>query len=137
MGCHGSCIGLSLVLVGFVFGAQDSPYEKSLQEAIDSFEKIGASLKTIKDEASAAAAKPQLSKSADEFLAARAHAAKLPPPEKDEKQRLEATYKPKLEAAMKKMFTEIRRVELVDGGKDALKELDRILKNKDGSSKQP
>jgi hypothetical protein len=124
-------IGILLVAVGFAGGTQGSPYEQALQQVVDSFDKIGLSLKTIVNEESAAAAKPDLRKSAASFVEARTKAAKLQPPEKDEKVRLEKLYKPKLDAAMKKMFTEVRRVEAIPGGKDALKEISGILK-KDG-----
>ena len=121
---------VALLLAGMSFAAasQTSPYEETLKQAIESFEKIGATLRKIDDEASAAAAKPELRKSAEAFLAARAKAAKMQPPEKAEKVRLEKQYKPKLEEAMKKMFTEVRRVELIDGGKEALKEISGVLK---------
>lgn len=121
-------IVLVLAALGFAAGSQVSPYEETLKQAIESFETIGATLKKIDDEASAVAAKPALRKSAEAFLAARARAAKLPPPEKEEKVRLEKQYKPKLDEAMKKMLAEARRVNLIDGGKDALKEISGILK---------
>jgi hypothetical protein len=124
-------IGIVVVAVGFAGGAQDSPYEQALQQVVESFDKIGVTLKTIVDEESAAAAKPDLRKSAASFLEARTKAAKMPPPEKDEKVRLEKLYKTKLDAAMKKMFTEVRRVEAIPGGKNALKEISAVLK-KDG-----
>lgn len=118
-----------VVLAAAVAGAGEaSPHEQALRQVIDSFEKIGAKLKTITDEESAAASKPDLRKSADAFLAARAKAAKLQPPEKDEKARLEKQLKPRLEKAMKAMFEEIRRVEVIPGGKDALKEIAGVLK---------
>jgi hypothetical protein len=128
-------LGIVLVAVGFAGGAQDSPYEQALQQVVESFDKIGVTLKTIVDEESAAAAKPDLRKSAASFLEARTKAAKMPPPEKDEKVRLEKLYKPKLDASMKKMFTEVRRVEAIPGGKDALKEISVVLK-KDGKKAQ-
>ncbi|MSQ95944.1 MAG: hypothetical protein EXR98_15510 [Gemmataceae bacterium] len=114
--------------VGFVGASQDSPYEKVLQQAVDSISTIGTTLKTITDEDSAGAAKPVLRKSANGFFDARARAAKMQPPEKDEKARLEKQFKTKLEKAMKAMFEEIRRVELIPGGKDALKEIAGVLK---------
>ena len=110
-------IGILFVAVGFAGAAQGSSYEQALQQVVESFDKIGVTLKTIVDEESAAAAKPDLRKSAASFLEARTKAAKMPPPEKDEKVRLEKLYKPKLDASMKKMFTEVRRVEAIPGGK--------------------
>ncbi len=121
-------VGIVVIAVGFVGASQGSPYEQTLQQVIDSFEKIGAKLKTIMDQESAAASKPDLRKSADAYLAARAKATKMQPPEKEEKARLEKQYKPKLEKAMKAMFEEIRRVEQIPGGTDALKEIASVLK---------
>ena len=113
---------------GIAAAGEASPYEKSLQQVLDSFNKIGAKLVTIVDEDSALAAKPELRKAAESFIEARAKAEKLPPPEKDEKVRLEKQFKAKLDESMKKLTLEIRRVELVRGGKDALKEIDAVLK---------
>jgi hypothetical protein len=123
-------IGILLVLgsCGFLAAGEGSPYEKALQQVLDSFNKIGDSLKTIVDEDSANTAKPDLRKAAAGFLDARTKAEKMQPPDKAEKVRLEKAYKEKLEGAMKKMFTEVRRVELVPGGRDALKEISSILK---------
>ena len=121
-------IAILLLAAGFAAAQQGSPYEQALQQVIDSFDTIGTTLKTIVDEETAAGAKPSLRKSSDAFLEARAKATKMQPPEKAEKERLEKTYKPKLEAAMKKMFTEVFRVKEIPGGKDALKEISSVLK---------
>jgi hypothetical protein len=123
-------LGLLILIsaFGLAVAGEGSAYEKSLQRVLDSFDQIAVSLKTIVDEESAAAAKPELRKAADGFFDARKKAEKMQPPEKDEKVRLEKQFKAKLEASMKKMFTEVRRVELIPGGKDALKEISGILK---------
>ena len=128
MKARAGSIVVVLATLSFAAASQVSPYEETLKQAIEGFEKIGATLRKIDDEASAAAAKPELRKSADAFLDARAKAAKMQPPEKAEKVRLEKQYKPKLEEAMKKMFTEVRRVEFIDGGKEALREISGVLK---------
>ena len=125
----------SMVVIFFTLGilsaGEASPYEKTLQTMIGNLDKIGVTLKTIVDEESADAAKPTLRKEAVIWIEARAKAAKLPPPERDEKTRLEKMYKPKLEEAMRRVFTEVRRVENIPGGKEALKEINGVLK-KDG-----
>ncbi len=121
-------IGIVLLAAGLAAGSQGSPYEQALQQVLESFDKIGASLKTIIDEDSANAAKPDLRKAAATFLEAKAKAAKMQQPEKDEKVRLEKLYKPKLDDSMKKMITEMRRVEQIPGGKEALKEISGVLK---------
>src|SRR5947207_1608670 len=125
---HAWSVGIVLVAAGLAGSAQDSPYEKALLQVLDSFDKIGAKLKSIEDADSAAAAKPDLRKAADQFVEARAKATKLPPPEKDEKTRLEKLYRPKLDESMKKLIVEARRVEQIPGGKDALKEIADVLK---------
>ncbi|MBM3996148.1 MAG: hypothetical protein FJ303_18655 [Planctomycetes bacterium] len=119
----------TLLAASVAVAALGSPYEQALQQAVDSFEKIAGTLKGIKDEDTAAASKPELRKSALSYLEAVEKASKLPPPEKDEKARLEKLYKAKMEGVLKRISTEYRRVELIDGEKvkDALKELDVIF----------
>ncbi|MBI2805203.1 MAG: hypothetical protein HYX68_09525 [Planctomycetes bacterium] len=132
MTCRLASAAILFLAGAFLDASQASPYAQALQKVVDSFDAIGKSLTTIVDEDSARAAKPDLRKSAQAFIDARTQAAKMQPPEKDEKVRLEKQFKPKLEAAMKKMFTQVRRVELIPGGKDALKEIAGVLKKKDG-----
>jgi hypothetical protein len=124
-------LGIILFALSVLAAGEGSPHEKIMQDMIGAFDSIAASLKTITDEETATAAKPALKKSNDAFVDARNRAAKLPAPEKDEKIRLEKLYKPKIEESLKKMNMEITRVEMVPGGKDALKEIAGVLK-KDG-----
>ncbi len=124
-------LAVMLLAVGAAASGEGSPYEKAIQKMIGSLDEIAASLKTIIDEDSAGAAKPDLRKSAGVWVETRAKAAKLQPPEKEEKLRLEKLYKPKLEEAMRKMFIEVRRVENIPGGKEALKEISGVLKKDD------
>ena len=131
MKTHAWSIAIILVALGFVGADGVSPYEQTIQKMIGNLETISGELKKIVDEESAAAAKPELRKAAAEWIETRAKADKLDPPEKAEKLRLEKLYKPKLEDALKKMFTEKGRVEVIPGGKDALKEIAGVLK-KDG-----
>ena len=124
---HAGRIALVLATLALL-GAGDSPYEKTLKDMIGAVDSIGVTLKTIVDEDTAAASKPALRKANDAFVDARTKAGKLQPPEREEKARLEKLYKPKLEEALKRMFSEIRRVEVIPGGKDALKEIAGVLK---------
>ena len=128
---HAWSIGIVLVAVGFAGATQGSPseHEPLLKQAIESIDKIGATLKTILDEESANAAKPELRKSATAFIEARAKAAKLEAPSKEEKTRLEKLYKAKSDESKKKLAAQIPRVELIPGGRDALKEISAVLKN--------
>lgn len=120
--------GLALVALAIVGAAGSSPHEKVIQEMIGSMDSIGVTLKTIIDEDTASAAKDPLRKAAKVWIEARVRAAKLQPPEREEKTRLEKVYKPKLEDSLRKMFTEVRRVENIPGGKEALKEIAGVLK---------
>lgn len=124
-------IGIVLAALAVLDAGEGSPYAKTLEQMIGSLDTIGATLRTIEDEDTAMASKPSLKKANDSWVEARTRAAKLEPPDREEKTRLEKLYKPKLEAALKKMFTEIRRVENIPGGKEALKEIAGVLK-KDG-----
>ncbi len=121
-------IGIFLAAFALLGAGDGSPHEKVIQQMIGSAESIGVTLKTIIDEDTATASKPDLRKAAATFTEARAKAEKLQPPEKDEKARLEKLYKPKLKEALEKMFTEVRRVENIPGGKEALKEISGVLR---------
>ena len=129
---HPWSIALALVALGVAGAGEESPHEQAIQKMLGSLDRISAELKKIVDEESALAAKPELRKDAASYLETRAKAAKMQPPEKAEKVRLEKLYKPKIEESLKNLFTQTRRVELIEpGGKDALKEIAGVLK-KDG-----
>lgn len=128
---HAGGIGIVLAAVAICSAGDGSRYEKSIQQMLGSLDAISKSLTTIGDEETATAAKPDLRKAADTWVEARATAEKYEPPEREEKTRLEKLYKPKLEESLRKMFTEIRRVENIPGSKEALKEIAGVLK-KDG-----
>ena len=117
--------------LGVAAAGEGSPYEKAIQKMIGSLDEIAVTLKTIIDEDTAGAAKPDLRKSATVWMDTRAKAEKLQPPGREEKVRLEKLYKPKLEESMRKMFSEVRRVENIPGGKEALKEISGVLKKDD------
>jgi hypothetical protein len=128
MKARAGCVVLMIAAVGAALAGEGSPHEKAIQQMIGNLDEIAKSLKTIIDEETADAAKPDLRKSAKAWVDTRARAAKMPPPEKDEKVRLERLYKPKIEESMRKMFIEVRRVENIPGGKEALKEIAIVLK---------
>ena len=121
-------VGILVIAAGFAGAVQDSPHEKALKDAVASLDQIGATLKTIANEESAGAARPALKKSAAAFLEARAKGDKLPPPEKDEKERLKKIYKAKLEEALRKIRVESGRVEQIPGGREALEEIKDVFK---------
>ena len=123
--------GLLALLLGSAAlrAGQAEPHEAVLKEMIGAVDKLGTALVAVQDADSAKAAKAELKKGAQTFIAARDKARKLPPPDKEAKDRLAKTYRPKLEAAMKKLFTEVRRVETVPGGEEALVEIQPILRD--------
>jgi hypothetical protein len=121
-------IVILMLTVGVAVAGQVSPHEAMLKQAVESFEKIGASLKKIEDKASAEAARPDLRKAADAFIEARAKAEKVQQPEKEEKARLEKLYKARLDDAFKLVKTQSIRVDSIPGGREALKEIAGIWK---------
>jgi hypothetical protein len=121
---------LALLLAVAALPAGDGErHEAVLKEMIGAVDKLGTALTAVQDADSAKAARPELKKGAQTFVAARDKSRKLPPPDKEAKDRLAKTYRPKLEAAMKKLFTEVRRVETVPGGDEALVEIQPILRD--------
>lgn len=124
-------IGLTLVSLAALIAGEGSPYERAIVQMIGSLDKMTAVLKTIEAEDSAQASRPELRKAADIWVETRIRAAKLQPPEREEKERLTKIFRPKIDEALKKMFVEVQRVSLIPGGKEALKEIAGVLK-KDG-----
>lgn len=127
----GAVLLLGAFLVGLA-GAGDNAgkLEEILKDTVGTLEKLTTTLTGIKDEESAKAAKPELKATASKWVEIRKKAEGLKPPTKDEKQRLEKEYKGKLEAAQKKLFTEIGRVKGVAGGPEALAEIAPIMDKK-------
>ena len=123
-------IGMALVFIaaGFAVAGVTSTHEQLAQKMLASLDKITQVLLTIDGEDVAKDAKPALRKAADSWIEARVQAAKLPPPEREEKERLVKIYRTKIDATLKKMFIEIQRVSVIPGGKDALTEIAGVLK---------
>jgi hypothetical protein len=122
----------AVAVVGLVFAvgfaAAGAPtHEEVIKQMLSTLDKLTATLTTIKTEESADAAKPELQKAAKEWVALRGQAEKLPPPSRMEKERLEKDYKAKLEAAQKKIYGEVTRVQRIPHGPEALKEIRSVL----------
>jgi hypothetical protein len=126
-------IGLALLFGAVVAAGEGGAHEEVIKQMTAAIDKLGAALEGVQDEDTAKAIRPDLKKHAGVFVEARKKAEKLPPPEAEEKDRLTKELKPKLEEAMKKLFTQVRRVERLPGGQDALLELRPVL-NKNGKS---
>jgi len=120
-------IGIAILLATAVllpiFAGDDSPYEKTLKQMIQSLGKMTTTLAGVKDGDTAQAARPELKKLVGGFVAVRAKADKLPPPEPAEKERLAKQYKGKMDDAIKKLLVEAGRLESVVGTKELLKDL--------------
>jgi len=121
-------IGILLAALGILAAGEGSPHEQVIQTTLKTLESITIELVKIMDEETALAAKPELTKAAKTWTETQAKAKKLQPPDKDEKVRLEKLYKPKLDETMKKLLSQKVRVEVIPGGKDALKEIIGVLK---------
>ncbi|GEM_PF-4769326 len=103
-------------------------HEEVAKQLLTVMDKISVSLASITSQESADAAKPELRKAAKEFLAVRAQAEKLPPPSREEKNRLEKEFKGKIEAATKKLAGERVRVRNISpGGPEALEEIRSVF----------
>lgn len=111
-------------------------FEKLVKEMVGTLERVAQTLSEIKDKDTADAARPQLRKSGEEFLALRKEAETLPPPPKDVKDRLAKLYRGKLEAVQKKILAEVVRVQRVPGGREALEDLGAILGKKAEKKKE-
>jgi hypothetical protein len=108
-------------------GGEAASFEAVLKDMIATMDKLSATLSGVKDEATAKAARPELQKNAEHFVAVRKKSETVRPPTKEEKERLEKEYRPKLFESQKKLFGEIARVRTIPGGKDALQELGELL----------
>jgi hypothetical protein len=125
-----------VVLAGLGVRAQQaaSPHEAVVKDMIAATDKLTGVLATIKDAASAEAARPELKKAADDFLAIRKKAKALPEPNQKERDRLQ-TYAKKLKEAVERYFEERGRVVGVPGGRDALRELAALDREPPGRAK--
>jgi len=122
-----AAIGASGLLAMATFAGDAASFEAVLKDMLGAMDKLTMTLSSVKDEDSAKAARPELQKNAQSFLAVRKKAEGMRPPNKEEKERLEKEYRPKIFESQKKLFAEIARVGTVPGGKEALKELGEVL----------
>jgi hypothetical protein len=106
-------------------------FDSVLKEMLVLVERMTGTLANVKDEASAAAAKADLEKTAQRFIEIRKQAEAMKPPDKKQREELIREYTQKLVEAQKKLFIEISRVSQVPGGKDVLQVLAGVMKPKD------
>src|SRR5438034_4384211 len=91
-----------LVTAGLSAGDAPLSHEEVVKQTLASLDKITMTLTSITNEESADAAKPGLHKAVKEWAALRTKVEKLPPPPREEKERLDKEYKEKLVTAKKK-----------------------------------
>ncbi len=121
--------GLALLLLTVLLSPvrAGSEFENIVKKMLGTMEGLTTTLGTIRGEETAKAAKPELRKQASQWAEIKKKADGLPPPSKEEKERLAKEYKTKLEEAQKNLFKEVRRVMDVAGGREALLEISSVL----------
>ncbi len=130
---------LSLIIT-LLFGgaaattAQDvgkaTPYEVVIKQTLETMDTLTKTLKSIRDLDTAKSAKAELAKTAEQWHGVQKKSAELPPPAKEEKDRLAKLYKMKLEEAQKNLFGEAARVRNIPGGPDVLLAISGVLDKK-------
>ncbi|MCI0682284.1 MAG: hypothetical protein L0Y71_09285 [Gemmataceae bacterium] len=120
-------IAVVFALVGLAAAGGAPTHDDVIKRMLATLDKITTKLASITNRESADAAKPELQKSAKDWLATRAQAEKLPPPSREQKEKLEKEFKGKLEAAQKKLAGEVIRVKNIPGGPEALQEIRSVL----------
>jgi hypothetical protein len=116
-------VGVLILFISSAPAGGEPSHEDVVKQMLAGLDKITMSLTTITNEESAEAAKPELRKAAKGWIELRAKVEKLPPPPREEKERLDKEYKEKLVTARKKLNAEKIRVENIPGGAEALKEI--------------
>lgn len=100
--------------------------ESVMEEMLDQFDAITASMKKITDKESAAAQAPKLEAIATEMKSLKERADKLGKPDDTEDKALQAKYKERMEKSMKEMMSEMMRVAML--GPEVQKELASVEK---------
>ena len=111
-------------LVGVSPGTDDAdPHREVVEKMLAVMGNITKTLKNIRDEDSAKAAREELKKSAEAWVDLRKSGENMAPPTREEKKKLVEKYGIKMKDAQKGLFIEIARVRLVPGGGEALTEI--------------
>src|SRR5262245_6593736 len=103
------------------------PFENYAEESLKALEKVADSLAGVKDRKTADEARAKLSEVTKPLGELRRKLAENEPT-KERKAELEKKYKFKFEAAIKRFREEAGRSTAIEGGKELLDELDRLLK---------
>jgi hypothetical protein len=111
-------------------GGGKSAFDEIVQQMIDTIDSLTTTLATVQNEETAKEAQPSLRKSAAKWQIIYKKAKDLPPPSREEKDRVAKQFKMKLEESQKKLFAEVARVRTVPGGPQALLEISGVLEKK-------
>ena len=122
---------VSCLFLPGVKGGDKAQFEDVIKQMLDTMGSLTKTLATVTDEETAKNSQPELRKAAGRWHQIKKKAEGLPPPSKEEKDRLAKEYKPKLEEAQKKLFGEVARVSVIPGGRQALLEISGVLEKKD------
>lgn len=123
-GCGTALVVFALLLPAVPGGGKAaSTQEEVVKEMLATLEQVLKVLGTIQDQPSAAAARPELKKSADRLADLRKQAREIRQPTREEKDRIEKQYQGKFDAVLQKLRTESIRVKGIPGGAEAIKEL--------------
>jgi hypothetical protein len=128
-----ACAQVLLTCLAFLPAARagdKTQFEDVIKQMLGTMDKLTKTLTTITDEDTAKSARPELRKAAGTWHLITKKAEGMPPPSKEEKDRLAKQYKPKLEEATKKLFGEVDRVKSIPGGRQALLEISGVLEKK-------
>jgi hypothetical protein len=112
-------------------GGEKTQFEDIIKKMLETMGSLTTTLTTIRDEETAKTSQPDLRKAAEKWDVIKKKAKNLPPPSKEEKDRLTKEYRPKLEEAQKKLFAQVARVSAIPGGRQALLEISSVLDKKD------
>jgi hypothetical protein len=117
---------MSVLMLLLCSGCGGDTPQKVADDSIDVMKEMTSILEGVKDEASAAKAHDKLQALGDKFKALRARQDKLQM-SPEEKQKLEAEYRPKMEPVMQKLMSESMRVAMDPKLAPAIKGLDNVM----------
>jgi hypothetical protein len=116
---------LSMVLGASTGVAADTKdFEAVFKDMVDTMNKVGDVLATVKDQATADKAQPEAKKLGAQMKELKAKAEKLGKPTPEQEKVLKDKFQKEMEAATKKMIEQATRLSTTEYGKTVLKELD-------------
>ncbi len=124
------CSLVALVSCAGVGFAADHLEEQAavIQSMLTAMDRITETLKNVVDKDSAQQNHAELQKLAKGWVALRKRAESVPPPTREEKEQLAKAYEYKMREAQKKLFVEIARVTIINGGSEVLSEIRSVYR---------